>query len=973
MTNEERTSRPYVDLEEYVGDLYRALGFVVTRDKLRWGNQIDLVAHRNVTGVGEVVVAIEVKQRKKQVSKDDVNAFANTARRLLDTGAATKAVMVTDGAYSRFCHEAVASDPRIELVHVRDLSRQLLAAEAPLARYVAEYEREPLSEHYIEIEAVPIDTSVTGERSVGSPRTSIELVRSLVSRPDYTAIVLADYGAGKTTSLRRLKYLLAQEYLAHRTARIPVFFPLREYVKHASLDHFIEATLRSELETPLAMSTFYLFLDERRFILLLDGFDEVSIQTTPDERAEHLLTLSPLLFGASPAVLSTRPSYFASRSEFVKSLEQVLQSMSDSTPSSLLTPDELAAQLSTHLRARQASPTRQRQTGGSYLEYQLEPLSPTQIDQFFESYDAVFRERGLGDWREVRERVDGIYDLQDLMTRPIILGMIVETLIKGLLLGTTGGELGPTHLYEAYTQAKLGIDLDKSESHQLGLSTEQRVDFAIACALSMQRSRRLDVSLRECRDIAAKAVPDRDDSVSREHVLTDLRTCSFLTTAGDGSLRFVHKSFQEFFVAKDIVKQVKRGDWSALDATLAREIMYFLGGYIGADGELSQAVNRRLTEPQFAVDRASLALRNLIGAMLHSRGVDSVDLDGLDLNGFVPDVLTLARISAHGTTLGYVRGGLVNMLDCDIDCAIHFGSTEGNGGRAISLERVKGRVELTGVVGEVAAAGSRMFFAVAGVIDTLSVLQSSTVRLALVGRQPAVREASAVESALLLEGTGAVRTITASSGGVFTSTGVSVKPDARPRSLGQPSVALRRSVGLLTGVTSGLVECSESVIVLRGETDDTIELTAKESVVVATGHGETVLAPTTGKVVLLCEPGALLRPKDSNDTDGIQGVAFLPSFGQIKERVVEMRWPGFAEVAVTADQYSRLRSVFARSARALTDERDFLVFTRVLFDMGEAADVSELMVPTTDALASMSLDLLSPLRRVASALAERAG
>lgn len=52
------------------------------------------------------------------------------------------------------------------------------------------------------------------------------------------------------------------------------------------------------------------------FLLLMDGFDEMSPGAGSDSRASDLARLAPLLLGGSPALLTSRPGYFVSDLEY---------------------------------------------------------------------------------------------------------------------------------------------------------------------------------------------------------------------------------------------------------------------------------------------------------------------------------------------------------------------------------------------------------------------------------------------------------------------------------------------------------------------------------------------------------------------------------------------------------------------------------------------------------------------------------
>src|SRR5262249_31943448 len=77
------------------------------------------------------------------------------------------------------------------------------------------------------------------------------------------------------------------------------------------------------------------------------------------------------------------------------------------------------------------------------------------------------------------------------------------------------------------------------------------------------------------------AEPD-DRQGALERAVTDVRVCSFLSSTHDGSLRFGHKSYFEFFVAQQLVLSAQYASDSFSQFArkrLSKEIIYFLGSF----------------------------------------------------------------------------------------------------------------------------------------------------------------------------------------------------------------------------------------------------------------------------------------------------------------------------------------------------------------------------------------------------------
>ena len=63
----------------------------------------------------------------------------------------------------------------------------------------------------------------------------------------------------------------------------------------------------------------------------------------------------------------------------------------------------------------------------------LLPLGRDQNERYLTSYDKRFQEDCSYTWQMVYDYLGRIYDLSDLMKRPILLAMMVETVLGGFI------------------------------------------------------------------------------------------------------------------------------------------------------------------------------------------------------------------------------------------------------------------------------------------------------------------------------------------------------------------------------------------------------------------------------------------------------------------------------------------------------------------------------------------------------------
>jgi hypothetical protein len=140
--------------------------------------------------------------------------------------------------------------------------------------------------------------------------------------------------------------------------------------------------------------------------------------------------------------------------------------------------------------------------------------------------------------------------------------MIVQTVLKtDINIRDQTLRLGPAKLYDLYTQMCALRDIRRDRRNQF-LSHKERLEVCRGIAEAMSRKGRMELTLQEVLGAIAECdlrTVNRAQSLGDQEVLmrarTDVSVCSFLRFGDDGSLRFAHNSFCEFFVAQNLVRQ----------------------------------------------------------------------------------------------------------------------------------------------------------------------------------------------------------------------------------------------------------------------------------------------------------------------------------------------------------------------------------------------------------------------------------
>ncbi|MFH1469584.1 MAG: helix-turn-helix domain-containing protein [Pseudomonadota bacterium] len=152
------------------------------------------------------------------------------------------------------------------------------------------------------------------ERAAGGQvQTLQELVDSWLAEPGITHLVLlGEPGSGKTTACQHLAALLARRHLqAPLSNPAPLLVPLWEFSYVHDLEKLVFKDLLFRWGAGIAgTAALERMLAEGRFVVLLDGLDEMSVRQDPYTLRSNLRAISGLLGSGSRVLLTARTRTF---------------------------------------------------------------------------------------------------------------------------------------------------------------------------------------------------------------------------------------------------------------------------------------------------------------------------------------------------------------------------------------------------------------------------------------------------------------------------------------------------------------------------------------------------------------------------------------------------------------------------------------------------------------------------------------
>jgi hypothetical protein len=349
--------------------------------------------------------------------------------------------------------------------------------------------------------------------------------------------VLASYGMGKTTLARRLAYMQALAYEKDPQARIPIFIKLEDIASDQSLEGLLGRHLTSTAVVPNYSFQLFMHLNALgRFMIILDGFDEMKRAMSWESMRYNFHQLNRLVVPHSKVVLLGRPTIFLNDNEFSEVIH---------------------GQLTSGRRARKIP------GAPDYSEFHLLPFTPAQIVSFIESYSYLLPDREIIEYLLGEPHATGSRTLKsplliDLGNRPVQLKMLVEVLpeYEGSIDALTS-----VLLYSEF------IDLiirRESEKKTRGFySHEERRSFSSELAYWMWTEHLTAVRFDQIPDSLFLPHHRRDregELLALDVVKRELLGACFLERKEPEGYFFPHRSYQEYLVAERLHRMINGAD-----------------------------------------------------------------------------------------------------------------------------------------------------------------------------------------------------------------------------------------------------------------------------------------------------------------------------------------------------------------------------------------------------------------------------
>ncbi len=578
--------------EKQVMDLFDIMGYKVERNRSINNRQIDLYAEKNIPPDETLKVAIECKDQQTNVSLVDVDRFLLKIRPSLDDRTIHKGFIITSSDFSKDAKE-FARKYNITCMTYLELIGSLANFKQYINMTIEKFEKDEVFHRYIELEGI------ISEGKEENDLKSIEnyLLNNWVRRGKTNHIsILGEYGSGKTTLCNMLAYELAKAYKSDPiNNRIPILINLRDYSKAMNLKQLITDLLVNTHRIQNMTNSIFLRMNEYgKFVLIFDGFDEmaqrVDMNTTVRNFNELAQTAIP---DNSKVILTCRTEYFRSDIE-----EREILSSEEGKYINLSTRPNFAI-------------------------VHLKPFSLEKIRKFLIKVNKTEAEQWFNQIRET-------YNLFELSQRPVLLDMIVKSIKQ---LSRIGGSINAGRLYDIYTDEWIQRDI---ASGRTMVTKEMKKDFVMTLANTLYFGVKSTVHFSEIPTLVKKQfeLQNKTEVDFYEH---DCRLCTYLIRDNNGYYTFVHKSFMEFFVAKNLTESIYKNNVECLDNYLNSEITHFIANLCDAQHQfnlnryIESSKNGKEQDVRFKASNA-ITILNYLGYSFIGKDLSNLYLPSCDLS-----------------------------------------------------------------------------------------------------------------------------------------------------------------------------------------------------------------------------------------------------------------------------------------------------------------------------------------------------
>jgi hypothetical protein len=408
--------------------------------------------------------------------------------------------------------------------------------------------------------------------------------KGILSKKEKLFLILGEAGSGKSTSLRRLAYQIAEKSIENaNNYNIPIILKASE-IQNKCKDYSLveicnEETMRLAQSSKPSFSTTDLL--DGRVILMIDGLDEVPLNEQKNQVLESILDFHKN-YKLCKIILTSRDY------SIIKNLDPI----------------------------------------NNFIEYRISPISYKEVDLIlkrFQKGKALSPESS----KELLRRLQEIHGME---LNPLLVTVFAAT--SDYARKDIPANI--TELFKKFTEIMLGRwDESKGLSQQFHAPLK---DFVITqLGFEMHRRNATSIKLDEFRNIIQHELESRGHSANVANITEEIIYRSEIFRIVQNEVEFRHHLLQEFFAGRgipshDFLVSVITDEW------WQRPIVFYFGENPGDSKSFKDVINSLKSMPKNEVFIAALT----IGLAIQAAYLVKID-DRLELFNWVIDGLSKAK------------------------------------------------------------------------------------------------------------------------------------------------------------------------------------------------------------------------------------------------------------------------------------------------------------------------------------------
>lgn len=511
------------EFRDQIAELLRISGFSPDVEILIGHKAVDIVFEQEYFGKAKKI-AVECKNYAKPLNKTDLEHIYGGYATLIQQGQVDEILVVSPLDLTAPAAKAFSKSTKsFTFITYRGLQESIIGFENYLRDFCRRHEESGLENYFIP-PASEQHNDVT------------KYISAWLESNDNTPLaIIASYGMGKTTLAEHICFHLASAYLSGGTGRIPILIRLGLLSKEQTLEGLIGKVLVGD--RPFVKNfSFPLFKDLNkigRFIIFLDGFDEMKYCMTEWEFQENFFELNRLVEGRSKVILLGRPNAF-------------------------LSDDERSFVLKADMRGKRSSFNNPKAV--RYNEINLRPFSFEDTKKFIENYYgsklSEMSSRGVRTAIQRRIRSTDFERQKELLSRPIHAKIMAELISDPYI---KLDQFNKFTLYDEFLTSLMSRE--RTKSNRIHTPKRERHSFLYNLAWFIWSRKdvhslafRLSDLPNELFSSSLRVENDEIDDRKR-----DLLSGSFIEEKTPMLFYFPHRSFHEFLVSCYIFHCVSKG------------------------------------------------------------------------------------------------------------------------------------------------------------------------------------------------------------------------------------------------------------------------------------------------------------------------------------------------------------------------------------------------------------------------------